>query len=358
MRLLLLLSCLTALGGDCRVNSLDKPAVETTTAAPDMELPPGPDSLSAQHVKGLSFVAPPRPFEGRPMDDVTAVGANWIAAIPYAFTRLGQPRVSFDHSGQWWGERPEGVEETIRRAHAAGVEVMLKPQVYVPRSWPGDIDFATDAEWEQWETDYRNYLDIFVDLAVAYELPLFCIGTEFKQSATQREAFWRTLIADIRRRYTGKLVYAANWDDYQNVPFWDALDYVGIDAYFPLDANDTPTKQALLRAWQEPVRAVRAFHERVQRPVLFTEWGYLSVDGAAGKTWELEKRVQQLPINEAAQTVAYEAFFEVWSREPYWRGGFLWKWFPGMRGHEGYPARDYTPQGKQAEATLGKWFGQ
>ena len=355
MRFFLLLISLAALSGDCRVNTLNQPRA---TNSPAVQLPPGPDSLTRDHFKGLSFVAPPRPFADNPMLDIQAVGANWIAVIPYAFTRLGQPRVGFDHSGQWWGERPEGVEETIRLAKAAGIQVMLKPQVYVPRSWPGDLDFETDADWEKWEADYRTYLDIFVDLAIKHELPLLCIGTEFKMSSTKREQFWRDLIRDIRARYDGELTYASNWDHYRNVPFWDALDYVGIDAYFPLDGAATPDRDELLKLWQQPLREVRAFHQKTDRPILFTEWGYLSVDGAAGKTWELEKRVMDLPINETTQAIAYDAFFEIWSREPYWRGGFLWKWFPGMRGHEGYPARDYTPQGKEAEVALKRWFGK
>ena len=45
-----------------------------------------------------------------------------------------------------------------------------------------------------------------------------------------------------------------------------------------------------------------------------------------------------------------------WSQEPYWAGGFLWKWFPNMKGDEGHPERDYSPQGMLGERTLKKWY--
>ena len=307
--------------------------------------------------RGLSFVAPPQPFGTDPMPAVRAVGANSIAVIPFAYTRPGQPRVHYDFAGgQWWGERPEGVRRTIELAHAAGLQVLLKPQVYVPGSWTGGLDFETDAEWAAWEHDYAAYLLPFADLAQELGVAALCVGTEFKRSAPRREAFWRGLIAEVRTRFDGQLTYAANWDAYPSVPFWDALDAVGIDAYFPLDAATTPSVEQLIAAWQPWKKEIAAFQQRVQKPIVFTEFGYLSVDGAAHETWELEKRVQTLPINEQAQANALAALFATFWAEPWWQGGFLWKWFPNMRGHEGYPARDYTPQGKRAEAVLTDWY--
>ena len=307
--------------------------------------------------RGLSFVAPPRPFADNPMPAVQAVGANSIAVIPYAFTRPGQARVHYNpEGGQWWGERPVGVRRTIELAHAAGLQVLLKPQVYVPGGWTGGLDFATDTEWAAWEADYEAYLLPFAELAQELDVAALCVGTEFKLAAPRREAFWRGLIARVRARFDGELTYAANWDAYATVPFWDALDAVGIDAYFPLDPATTPTVAQLVAAWQPWKREIAAFQRRVQKPIVFTEFGYLSVDGTAYENWELEKRINELPINETAQARALEALFAVFWAEPWWQGGFLWKWFPNMRGHEGYPDRDYTPQGKAAAATLTDWY--
>ena len=290
------------------------------------------------------------------MNAVQDIGAGWIAVIPYAYTRLGEPKVYWNSQRQWWGERPEGVIETIRLAKKAGINVMLKPQVYFPGSWPGGLDFNSDAEWEAWELEYREYLMSFVAIADSMDIPLFCIGTEFKVSEQKRAHFWRKLIKDIKATYDGKLTYAANWDCYDKVPFWDELDYVGIDAYFPLSADKTPSVGKLAKAWQQPIRSIRSFHEKVKKPILFTEFGYLSVDGCAYNTWELENKVDQLPINEQAQANALDALFTVCTKESWFAGGFLWKWFPNMKGHEGYPASDYTPQGKIGAQVIKKWY--
>lgn len=312
-------------------------------------------------MRGLSFVAPPRPFSQTPMMDVKAVKADWIAVIPYGYTKIGDPKVHYESEKtdwQWWGERREGVSITIDSAHRAGLNVMLKPQVYVPNGWTGTIDYKTEKEWEQWEQSYERYILPFVDIAQSTKVAMVCVGTEFKIGVVKREKFWRNLIQKIRQKYQGKLVYAANWDEYPIVPFWDALDYVGVNAYFPLVSGETPSVSDLQTAWQPHFKALRSFQQKCQKPMLFTEFGYLSVDGCAYNSWEVEKHIHSVKINEQAQANALDGLFSTFWKEHWWAGGFLWKWFPEGQGHEGYIEKDYTPQGKKAENILKKWYGQ
>ncbi len=307
-------------------------------------------------MSGLSFVAPPRPFTGAVMNEVKSINADWIATIPYAFTRVGEAAVHFDQfGGHWWGERLEGVRVTIDSAHKAGIKVMLKPQVYVPGGWVGGLDYATDAEWEKWERDYEKYLMSFVNLGIEMNVEAICIGTEFKMSTAKRESFWRGLIAKIRQKYKGKLTYSSNWDEYPVIPFWDALDFVGINAYMPLLDKETPSVSELCEAWKPYFEQIKTFQLKINKPIVFTEYGYMSVDGCAGKGWEVERKVKSLNINELAQTNALDALHKTFAKETWWQGGFLWKWFPDGQGHEGYIERDYTPQGKQAAMVLRKW---
>lgn len=314
------------------------------------------EKTASERMNGLSFVAPPYVFEGNPMTAVKAVGANYIAVIPIAYTRPDKPTVRYNMSDwQWWGERPEGVAKTIDLANENGINVLLKPQVYVPGSWTGGLDFS-DEDWTKWEKAYRDYLMPMVKTAAEKKVKVFCIGTEFKMSSSKREAFWRALIKDIRKIYVGKLTYAANWDEYKTLPFWDALDYIGIDAYFPLSDAETPSVIELKSAWQTHLPEIERIQSKFNKPIIFTEYGYMSVHGCAGKTWEIEPKVHATPINEQAQANAIQALHEIFSAKKYWLGGFIWKWFPEMKGHEGYPAKDYTPQGKIAEKTLRQCF--
>lgn len=315
-------------------------------------------TLQAQKIGGITMVAPPKAFEIDPMPNITEINSNWVAFVPYAFNSTDNPEVQFGSKRQWWGERKEGIVKSITLAKTHGLKVMLKPQVWMRGSWVGEMDYDTEEDWKIWERTYKDYIMSFIDVANEYNVEMICVGTEFRISVIKREQFWRDLIKEIRAVYNGKLVYSANWDSYDKVPIWDALDYIGISAYFPLTDFDTPNQFYLKMKWRSVVNKLRKFSKKQQKQILFTEYGYLSVDGAAGKTWELEKKVHDLDINERAQANALEALLSSFADEEFWAGGFLWKWFPNGYGHEGYPERDYTPQDKEGAEVLKKWYGK
>lgn len=305
------------------------------------------------------MVAPPDPFPENPMAAIKNTNANWIAVIPYAFSRKGKPEVHFQISGgQWWGERPEGIRESIRLAKEAGFHIMLKPQVWMHDEWVGNMDFDKEEDWKLWEKDYRSYILQNVKLAEELKVNMVCIATEYNIAAIKRANYFRTLIEEIKSIYSGKLTYCASWNDYQNIPFWEVLDYIGISAYFPLIDDAIPNMDKLLEAWKHITPEMEHLSKRVNKQILFTEFGYLSVDGCAGKSWEIEKRVEQLNINQMAQSIAYDALLKSFWDKTWWAGGFVWKWFPNGAGHEGYPEKDYTPQGKEAEIVLRTWYNK
>jgi hypothetical protein len=317
-----------------------------------------PSVVFSEKINGLTMVAPWAPFTDDPMAEVKSISANWIAVVPYAFTPSNGPaRVVYNqHGQQWWGERPEGIAETVRRAHESSLSVMLKPQVYIDNNWTGSLEYTDQKDAENWEADYEKYILNMAQLAENQRIMLFCIGTEFRGMIGKRPEFWFQLIEKIRAIYHGKLTYSANWDDWSKVPFWSKLDFVGLGGYFPLVDEKEPSVEKIVAAWQ-PIRAqLQAFSDSLQKPILFTEYGYLTVDNCSWRNWELESNINSRPINQLAQANAMHALHTVFQKETWWAGGFLWKWFPNGMGHEGYPERDYTPQGKQSEVILKKWF--
>jgi hypothetical protein len=101
---------------------------------------------------------------------------------------------------------------------------------------------------------------------------------------------WREIVAAARAHYDGPVGYAANFDQYREVGFWDALDVLGINAYFPLrEPGDPRPLPAQLRAgWDRVLREISRF--RVSRgledlPVLFTELGYVRRAGTTLAPW-------------------------------------------------------------------------
>jgi hypothetical protein len=100
---------------------------------------------------------------------------------------------------------------------------------------------------------------------------------------------WRALIERTRRSFPGKLTYAANFDQYAGVGFWDALDLIGVNAYFPLREGLDPTDRATLaKGWRRALDGIAAFRRtrKLERhPVLFTELGYRPCLGATSAPW-------------------------------------------------------------------------
>lgn len=304
------------------------------------------------------MVAPPSTFHEDPMPEMKRVSADWVALVPYAFIPRNSPSVRFGSNRQWWGERKEGIVESIKLAKENNLKIMMKPQVWMHGKWVGDMDLETEDDWLIWEADYERYIMSFVDLAIETGVEMICIGTEFKIAAVKREEFWRRLIKRIRKDYNGLLTYSANWDSYKMIPFWDALDFVGISAYFPLTDASTPNVYYLKYKWSPIKKRLGRFSQKVRRPVLFTEYGYLSVDGCAHNTWELEQKRGELTVNEQAQANALEALYSSFWGEEWWLGGFLWKWYPNGMAQEGRREKDYTPQGKLSEDTIKKWYSK
>lgn len=299
--------------------------------------------------KGITVTAPEKPFKTQPLQTIQNLGASSVAVVPYGFIRPGNHKVEFNlTSWQWWGETVEGVEETIRRAHKAGLSVLLKPQIYIPGDWIGSYRPGSPTEWDVFIQSYRSYIMTFVYLAEKHGVAMVCLGTEMKAILNNDEQWFEKLICDAREIYQGKLTYAANWDEYQSISFWDRLDYLGINAYFPLCETNC--------SWDSVIYELEESSQKWQKKILFTEYGYLSVEDCLEPTWELEKKIHQKKVDEVCQKMALEQVWTSLGNKDWWAGGYIWKWFPEGMGHEGYVDKDYTPQGKLAEKSLRQFF--
>src|SRR5205823_5832922 len=97
---------------------------------------------------------------------------------------------------------------------------------------------------------------------------IFCIGLEYEHAEIFEER-WRHIIAAVRREYHGKITYGANWDDIDAITFWDALDYIGMQAYFPLCQNTNPTPEQLDEGWSAWMLKLDAMSKAYKKPLLF-----------------------------------------------------------------------------------------
>ncbi len=292
-----------------------------------------------------------------------ALGVTHLTFVAFGFQPgLDVPEIRHRPDARWYSESDAGIRALTAEAHALGMGVILKPHLWVGRgAWRGEIAFPDEAAWQAWEADYRAFILHYARLAAEIDAALLVVGTELAQAARQREAFWRRLIAEVRQVYPGPLTYAANWyDEYEHIRFWDALDYVGVQAYFPLSAEPEPTRQTLHDGWQPHRKALATIHRQTGKPILFTEMGYRSVSYAAAEPWRWLSRdeVGSVEPDYALQARLYQAFFEAIWPEPWLAGVIVWKWYPGVsdRPTSRVPL-DFTPQGKPAEQVLARGFG-
>lgn len=93
---------------------------------------------------------------------------------------------------------------------------------------------------------------------------------------------WKKIIKLARQHYSGKLTYAANFDNYREVGFWKELDFIGINAYFklrewpPQNPEDGGLAE-MTESWETVLSDIEGFRKSIGTPthqVLFTELGY------------------------------------------------------------------------------------
>ncbi len=161
----------------------------------------------------------------------------------------------------------------------------------------------------------------------------FVVGTELDKTV-QFEKQWRKIIAAIRERTSMPLTYAANWPSYQQVKFWDALDVIGIQAYFPLvDHDRLPSEAELEQAWAGILGRLEKYSQKHNRKILLAELGYDRSTAAARRPWGRGRRSEQA---EETQRRCLKAALQAVEKSETVVGAFLWKWFAGPTHHENF----------------------
>lgn len=307
-------------------------------------------------INGVSFVASRDSIEQENIIPLKEIRANYVAIMPFGFIKnLEHPEITYNQERQWFGETRQGASQYIKLLHKNEIKVMMKPQIWV---WKGEftglLQMASEEDWLELEQAYSAFILDFAKVAEVEKVEIFCIGTELEKFIEHRPEYWRALIAEVKKVYKGKLTYAANWDEYKRVPFWDALDYIGVDAYFPVSESKTPTVEEVKSGWERWKTELKAVSERENRKILFAEYGYRSVDFSGKEPWKSDREMNS--INLEAQSNALEGLYQALGDEEWFAGGFLWKWFITHEKVGGIENNQFTPQNKPAQAVVQKYF--
>jgi hypothetical protein len=209
------------------------------------------------------------------------LGVEWISLTPFGYMESLEA-VAVHLAATRSGESDERMQQEVAHAHALGLKVALKPHIWIHHGeWQGDLKWSNDQAWRTWFASYRTFILHYAALAEHDKYDLLVIGTELKSATAGDPAGWRALIEEIRTAYHGKISYAANWDEAERVPFWDALDFIGVDAYAPIATKPGAKEPELCLAWGSLAKRLEALSKRTGKRVILTELGYRATRDAA-----------------------------------------------------------------------------
>ncbi|QFU15747.1 glycoside hydrolase family 113 [Microvirga thermotolerans] len=325
-----------------------------------------------------------RPGGHAALTQIGNTGANTVTLIPNFFQNdkfSNEVHLNFGDPNNPWDNESDSYEQVTQavidsRAH--GLNVVVKPHVETAnRVWRAEIA-PTDPK--AWFESYKAMMVGYAQAAQAGGAAMFCVGTEMRSmtdptkvcsdgiSYTQK---WAEIIDAVRAVFTGKITYAATYDEVVKVGFWDKVDYIGIDAYIPSSTVNDPTVDQIVDAWVKPhfnswvrdtlyggksvVDYYKALSERYGKQILFTEVGYRSADGANKDPGSFGGSP---PVDNQEQVDCYTALYKV--MENYggqWLGGaFLWSYHPFENPMTDplaqVPYTDYTTQHKPANDVI------
>ena len=293
-------------------------------------------------IRGVCWVAGDSVVSGN-FDNLVDNHVEWISQTPFGWQNgIDNPVIGFDNHNSLWGERDEGLIHTAKLAHSKGIKVMLKPHIWVKNAngkWRSDIHMNSKTDWESWFDHYQAMIMHYARIAEQGNMESLCIGTELLHPATKFPEKWRKIIQDIRSVYTGKLTYAANfYQELEGITFWDALDAIGVQGYFPLVKEKNPSESSLVEAWKPHIRLLESIHQKYGKPVIFTEIGYRNSEDAGIEPWIWPRQLDEnvLPSDQTQENCFHALFRSVW-RKNWFHGLFVWKWF-----HPGYKHNSYA----------------
>ncbi len=278
---------------------------------------------------------------------ISTIGSRWVEIVPtwyqddLAANEIHKTHRTVDDAG---------VRRAIKLAHDQHLAVLLKPHIDVANHRSRLLIKPSDPGL--WFASYQSFITHYADMADQLGVEQFAVGTELASVSGDRKA-WTNVIKAVRDQYHGTVLYAANFSEYQHVAFWDKVDMVGLDAYFPIANHPTHNLDTLKAGWA-PVRSkLAAFAGRVHKRILFTEAGFPSQRGAV--TAPSDARISR-ERDDVEQSVAYQSLLLGFQDQSWWAGVLWWLWSaPPGESRRSYQ-RGYAIHGKQAEKVVRRWW--
>lgn len=296
-------------------------------------------------------------YTERLLDHLAGMGVNWISITPFGrIWSLSSTHISMDFEAPYENNR-RALRTMVEQAHARGIRVLVIPHLWVETTgWRGQIDPGSPEGWAAYQQSYHDFVLAWARDAAEVNADALSIGVECKSWSGRFGAVWRTLITDVRAAFPGLLTYSANWDEADAVVFWDQLDLVGINAFYPLaEHNDASNAEYIAGALRVAER-VRDTAERLQMPILFVEVGYTTRANAAVEPWLWPDGMTNVRIDEHEPARALDAMFSAFLPEEWFTGFFVWRYYANLDDVSQEAWWGFSPHAKQTETLLADTF--
>lgn len=287
------------------------------------------------------------------LDELVRLGANAVSITPFGrIWSLTSTDIAMDFEAPY-EENRQAIRRMIAQAKARGLVVLLIPHLWVETSgWRGEIDPGSDAGWRKYRESYRSFVLRWARDAEAFGADAFSIGVECKSFSGRFGGYWTDLIREVRSVFHGKLTYSANWDEAEDVLFWDQLDYIGVNAFYPLAHDNDASYERYVEGAAQALDQVEQLQKLLHKPVLFVEIGYTTRTNAAVEPWLWPDGMQNVVIDEWEQARALAALIGAAVPRPWFSGFFVWRYYANLDDVSQEAAWGFSPHAKLAEPLL------
>nr|MDO8111324.1 hypothetical protein [Candidatus Sigynarchaeota archaeon] len=247
---------------------------------------------------------------------MNASSVEWVAINAYWYqANLTSTTIYPD----FWTESLENLSDAVQYARSIGLHVLYKPMIQVATGeWRAWIHYSPE-----WMQSYTDWLVSQAADAEQWGVEIFCIGCEMNSMQSHSYAM-RTMIAEVREVFHGKLTYSANYDSFWYLDWYDAIDIIGISMYPAMAFDYSPTAQELIQFWNGFYTRLEALSAKWNLPVMFTEIGAEALDGS-----NMSPSHNQISTVRDVEELCdiYRSVFEsrLWTA-PWFKGVYWWVW--------------------------------
>ncbi|MDW3646450.1 MAG: hypothetical protein R8P61_05295 [Bacteroidia bacterium] len=339
------------------INYLSDLSNSITDEQREIELPPYLKGMTFAHEGYAVYNGYGSTLARKSLEEIKAHNVNTISIVPYSGLRETNKPNPVRFSRGSGGENDISVVYASRAAQNLGIKTMMKPQIWFGRSWPGDLEMQNQEDWDQFFSYYRTWILHYALLAEIHEFDLLCIGVEFVKASTQQPKAWAQLARDLKKIFSGKITYAANWgEEIEKLsPELSAeLDFLGVDCYYPLSDKTWASDEDLKEGFKKTMKKLSKISKKHGKPLVFTEVGFRSIPEAWKEPHAEAKDDKAL---EEDQARCYQVVLEAMRDEDWQRGMIWWKW-PSYMNYGNRSPQSFSPAGKMAAQVLKEYYGK